>query len=364
MSIEPLLETMIARQASDLHVQAGAIPHLRIGGELYRLDAGPPADEELQAFVDAVIHPVARRDLQRKGSCDLAVSYGDARLRVNVFRQQGQLALAIRRLSLTVPGFDELNLPAQLQAIAERPRGLVLVAGTTSSGKSTTIAAMIGHINRTRKARILTVEDPIEYVHTPDRSLISQIEIGADTPDYEQALRQLLRQDPDAIMVGELREAVGIRVALRAADTGHLVFATVHAADARQTIERLIAMFPHEEHTFLLKQLSLNLAAVIAQRLGRSCDPQLKGGLIPAVEILRGTAVVRKCILEGRYDGLLQAMNNRDEGMQTFDNHLAELFRAKRIKEDEAKRLSSHPEALDMVLRGLTTRDSGRGLVR
>jgi twitching motility protein PilT len=251
----------------------------------------------------------------------------------------------------------------QLAEIAGVVRGLVLVAGTTSSGKSTTIAAMIGHINRARKCRIITVEDPVEYVHACDRALIAQVEIGSDSPDYEHAIRQVLRQDPNVIMIGELREAAGIRVALRAADTGHLVFATVHAADARQTVERLIAMFDPEERDLLLTQLSLNLQAVIAQRLA-AATAAAGGGLIPVVEILRGSPTVRKCVHEGRYDGLLQAMVNRDNAMQTFDQHLLDLYKAKRISGTEALRISTNPEALAMMLRGITTRDSQRGLVR
>ena len=363
MHIERLIDTMVAVGASDLHIQARAVPHLRLAGQMREVDCPPVSAEEIQVFVDQVISPYARRELNRRGSCDLAFTYGDARLRVNVFVQQSTHTLAIRRLSLTIPGFQEMHLPPQLAKIADLPRGLVLVAGTTSSGKSTTIAAMIGHINRTRKERIVTVEDPVEYVHTNDRSLIAQVEIGSDTPSYEQAIRQVLRQDPDVIMIGELRETIGIRVALRAADTGHLVFATIHAADARQTVERLIAMFDPSERELLLTQMAMNLQAVICQRLARS-TAAVGGGLLPVVEILRTTPVVRKCILESRYDGMLQAMVNRDSEMQTFDQHLSELYRAKQISGTEALRTSSNAEALALMLRGITTRDAQRGLVR
>lgn len=362
-NIERLLGTMEAQAASDLHLQAGATPHLRVAGELRPVDCPPATAEELADFVEAVLTPTARKTLARLGSCDLAVTYGPARLRVNVFRQQGTPALAIRRLSLTVPTLDELHLPAALGAIARVPRGLVLVSGTTSSGKSTTIAAMIGQINRTARRRIITIEDPVEYVQSSAHSLIAQVEIGPDSPDYDQALRQVLRQDPDVIMVGELREALGIRVALRAADTGHLVFATVHAADARQTVERLVAMFGPDERSLLLTQLSMNIQAVICQRLCKA-TAAAGGGLWPAVEFLRGTPVVRKCILEERYDGLYQAMMNRDNEMQTFDQHLVELYKAKRISGTEALRTSNNPEAVALMLRGITTRDTGRGLVR
>ena len=362
-SLERLLTTMLARRATDLHIQVGAVPAMRIEAQLRGVDAPPVTAEQVQAFADAVLDPVRRRDLQRQGSCDLAFTFGDSRLRVNIFRQQGGLALAIRRLNLTVPTIEQLNLPAQLVGITKARRGLVLVSGTTSSGKSTTLAAMIGQINRTRKERIITVEDPVEYIHTPDKSLIAQVEIGADSPSYTRAVRQVLRQDPDVILIGELRDPESIQVAIRAADTGHLVFAAVHAGDAVQTIERLIAMFGHDQHSLLLTQLSMNIQAVICLRLARATR-RAGGGLLPVVEILRGTPVVRKCVLDGRYEGIRQAMTNRDNEMQTFDQHLADLYKTKRISGTEALRTSTNPEALAMMLRGITTRDAQRGLVR
>ncbi len=327
------------------------------------MDCPPITEQDVQEFAEAVLDPYRRRDLERQGSCDLSFTFGDSRLRVNIFRQQGSLTLAIRRLNLEIPTIEQLNLPAQLVDITKAQRGLVLVSGTTSSGKSTTLAAMIGQINRTRRERIITIEDPVEYIHTGDKSLIAQVEVGSDTPSYTQGVRQVLRQDPDVILIGELRDPESIRVAIRAADTGHLVFAGVHAGDGVQTIERIIAMFGHEEHGLLLTQLSMNIAAVICLRLARATK-RSGGGLIPIVEILRGTPVIRKCILDGRYDGIRQAMTNRDNDMQTFDQHLADLYKAKRISGTEALRTSTNPEALAMLLRGITTRDTQRGLVR
>ena len=361
--IEQLLRTMLARQGTDLHLQAGDRPTMRVAGQLLDVDCPAPSSEQLAGFVDRILTPSCRGELARQGSCDLAFTFGDARLRVNVFTQQGTLALAIRRLNLVVPTCEQLHLPTQLEAIAASPRGLVLVAGTTSSGKSTTMAAMVGHINRTRKQRIITIEDPVEYVHASDRSVIAQVEVGSDSPSYTRAVRQVLRQDPDVILIGELRDSESIRVALRAADTGHLVFAAVHAGNACQTVERIIAMFGPDEHELLLTQLSMNIQAVICLRLARATR-RSGGGLFPAVEILRGTPVVRKCILEGRYEGIRQAMTNRDNEMQTFDQHLVELYRARRVSGTEALRLSSNREALAMMLRGITTRTSQRGLVR
>ncbi|NLF32558.1 MAG: PilT/PilU family type 4a pilus ATPase [Planctomycetes bacterium] len=363
MDMERLLRTMIAVDATDLHVQVGDPPAMRVAGSLRPVDAPAMDDAQMEAFVDAVLSPTDRRDLLRRGSCDLAFTYGPSRFRVNIFRQQGRLAAAVRRLNLTIPTVEQLNLPIQLEAIASANRGLVLVSGTTSSGKSTTLASMIGHINRTRQVRIITVEDPIEYIHASQCGLVAQVEIGPDTPTYTQAIRQVLRQDPDVILIGELRDPEGVQVALRAADTGHLVFAAVHAGTAVQTIERIIALFDAAERHLLLTQLSMNLRAVICQRLAPA-RPSVGVGLVPAVEILRGTPVVRKCILDGRYDGIVQAMANRDDGMQTFDQHLAELYHAKRISGLEALRTATNPEALTMMLRGIKTRDSRRGLVQ
>jgi len=363
MTIERLLKTMLATEATDLHVQAGAAPAMRVAGTMRVVGCPALGAEEIRGFVELILTPADRRDLARSGSCDLAFTFGDSRLRVNVFNQQGSLAMAVRRLDLAIPTVEQLNLPAQLAQIAEASRGLVLVAGTTSSGKSTTLAAMIGHINRTRRMRIITVEDPVEYIHASDRSLIAQVEIGPDTPTYTQAIRQVLRQDPDAILIGELRDPEGVQVALRAADTGHLVFAAVHAGTAVQTIERIIALFDPAERDLLLTQLSMNIRAVICQRLARATKAA-GGGLLPVVELLRGTGVVRKCILESRYEGISQVMTNRDEDMQTFDQHLAELYRDKRVSGAEALRTSSNPEALTMMLRGIKTRQSQRGLVK
>jgi len=362
MGMERLLKTMLATEATDLHVQTAAAPAMRIAGLMRAVECPALTADEIYEFVDHILSPADRGDLARTGSCDLAFTFGDSRLRVNVFTQQGSLALAIRRLDLAIPTAEQVNLPEQIPQIAESRRGLVLVAGATSSGKSTTLAAMIGHINRTRRMRIITVEDPVEYIHESDRSLIAQVEIGPDTPTYTQAIRQVLRQDPDVILIGELRDPESVQVALRAADTGHLVFAAVHAGNAVQTIERIIALFGPAERDLLLTQLSMNIRAVICQRLARA-TAKAGGGLLPVVEILRGTAVVRKCILESRYDGVLQAMINRDEGMQTFDQHLVELYRARRVSGTEALRNSSNPEALTMMLRGIKTRDSRRGLV-
>jgi twitching motility protein PilT len=235
-----------------------------------------------------------------------------------------------------------------------------LVTGTTGSGKSTTLAAMIDFLNRTKRLRIVTIEDPIEFVHTSQKSLIAQREIGRDTPSFSESLRRVLRQDPDVILVGELRDVETMRTAMQAADTGHLVFSTVHTTNAALTVQRLIALFPPDERELLLLQLSTNLSAVISQRLAK----RKSGGRIPVVEILRDTPVVRKAILDNRISSLSQAIANRDSGMQLFDQHLAELYNRGEITGTEALRLASNPEAVALAMKGISIGDTKGGLVR
>jgi twitching motility protein PilT len=268
--------------------------------------------------------------------------------------------MALRLVPITVMPFEELNLPHAVEEIAQAPRGLILVTGTTGSGKSTTLAAMINYVNTHRRDRIITIEDPIEFVHVSEKSLIAQRELGPDTPTFLAALRVALRQDPDVILVGELRDAETMRTALQAADTGHAVYSTIHTTNAAQTVQRIIALFPPDERDLLLMQLAGNLEAIISQRLARTTNNKDR---IPVVEILRNTPVVRKLILEGDAKSLPRAMANGDNGMQLFDQHLAKLWRAEIISGTEALRLASNPEAVSMIMKGLSTRDLASSLV-
>ena len=361
ITLRRLLRTAIENDASDLHVQAGSPPVLRINGRIHRIDCPALTTEQLAGFTESVLDDVSSRILAQEGSCDLAYMLdGQNRFRVNVFIQMSTPALAFRRLTTRVPTLEELNLPAAMREIACARRGLVLVAGMTSSGKSTTIAAMLGYINRNFARRIITIEDPVEYVHISEKSLVAQIDVGHDTRSYEDAIRHVLRQDPNVILVGEMRDVTSIRVALRAADTGHLVFATVHSTNVQQTVERIIAMFDSTQHALLLTQLALNIEAVIAMRLAHARG----GGRLPVCEILRGTSTVRKLIHENRVTAIPQALMNRDRGMQSFDQHLDDMFKARQITAEEAIRLATNPEALTMSMRGFTTRDMAKGLVR
>ncbi len=359
--LDRLFKLMLKQGASDLHLQAGAPPMLRVHGTLRAIELDPLTPEDAADIVRLVGPEQKRRELDRLGSIDFSYALpGEARFRVNVFNQQRTLAVVFRLVGLAIPSFESLNLPPVVKEIANAERGLLLLTGTTGSGKSTTIAAMIDHINDTRAQRIITIEDPVEYVHQSKKSMVAQVELGIDTPSFEEALRRVLRQDPDVILIGEMRDVETMKVAMRAADTGHLVFSTVHATNASQTIKRMVAMFPPAEHDLLLTQLANNLVAVVSQRLAR----QVSGdGRIPALEILRNTPIVEKLLLEGRFNDIPQAIANREMGMQLFDQHLAQLYQQKKIAGTEALKYASNPEACSLMMRGITTLDTGAAII-
>jgi twitching motility protein PilT len=272
------------------------------------------------------------------------------RFRCSAFNALGEPGIAMRPIRGDIPTIEELHLPTSIMDVALSQRGLTLVTGTTGSGKSTTLAAMVELINANYDVKIITVEDPIEYLHTSNRALISQIEVGNDSVSFDQALRQSLRQDPDVILIGELRDVETLRMALRAADTGHQVFATVHASRAAQTIERIIAMFPAAEHKVLLSQLAQSIEAIISQRLVVTRDGN---GRRPAVEILRGGPVTEKYILEGRLPELTEYVQSGESGMQSFDQHLLQMYNQHLITGKEALKNANRPEALATAMRGI-----------
>lgn len=296
MDLPELLQFATEKGASDVHLQTFAPPMLRIAGQMRPVETDELTGAEMKRLVTGVLPEAKHTELEKSAAYGLDFSHvipGLARFRCSVFQHLGQLGMVIRIIRLKIPSIDALNLPKVIHNIALARRGLTLVTGTTGSGKSTTLAAMIDLINRTHRSKIITIEDPVEYIHENHRSLISQLEVGADTPSFERALRQALRQDPDAILIGELRDTETLRIALHAADTGHQVFSTVHSANAPQTVERIIAMFPPSEHHLLLSQLAGSLEAIISQRLVTTRD----NNRCPAVEILRGSGVSEHYIL-------------------------------------------------------------------
>ncbi|MGD0388147.1 MAG: PilT/PilU family type 4a pilus ATPase [Tepidisphaeraceae bacterium] len=361
LSLHDFLKTCVKIGGSDLHLQEASTPMIRVDGRARFLDCPPPTAQAMKEYVDQIIaaqaEPENRRQiLDHKGAVDVAYNMPNvARFRTSVFHSREKFAVVMRRIVTKIPNFDELNLPPLVEGLANHHRGIVIVSGTTGCGKSTTLAAIIGKINRTRCERIITVEDPIEYQHENAKSLVSQVEVGTDSESYEYALRSMMRQDPDTILIGEMRDTFSLSTALRAADTGHLVFTTVHATNASMTIERMVSLFDVNQKELQQTQLGLNLVAVCCQRLAKRRDGK---GRVPVVEIMQSTPLVRKYILDGEYEKLKGTVGNKEGGCQSFDQHLTELFQKQIIDVAEAKRLASNVDALNLALRGIGNSDT------
>jgi len=359
LTLTDFLKTTVKVNGSDLHLQAGSVPMIRVDGRARFLDCPAPDDELMAEYVKELIREDKDRwhILEHKGAVDLsyAMKDGTARFRVNIFHSRQKYAIVMRRIITKIPNFDDLNLPPQVEGLADHHRGIVVVSGTTGSGKTTTLAAIIGKINRTRAERIITIEDPIEYQHENQKSLVSQVEVGTDSESYEYGLREMMRQDPDTILIGEIRDSFSLSTALRAADTGHLVFTTVHATNASMTIERMVSLFDPAQKELQQAQLGMNLVAVCCQRLAKKREGK---GRVPIVEIMMSTPLVRRQILDGEYEKLKGAVGNREAGSQSFDQHLTELFQKQIIDVNEAKRLASNVDALNLALRGITNSDT------
>lgn len=352
MDYNQLLKFAVDNNASDLHIQAGSPPMLRIAGETRFVNSPALSGEEARNFVLSLLPENRKADADKAIISGIDFSYqhpNSARFRCSAYSQVGRYGIVMRIIKGRIPVIADLKLPNVIHEIALSQRGLTLVTGTTGSGKSTTLASMIDLINETYRSKIITIEDPIEFVHVNKKALVSQLEVGADTPSFEQALRQALRQDPDVILVGEMRDVETLRMALRAADTGHQVFSTLHSANAPQAIERIIAMFPPEEYNTLLSQLSASIEAIISQRLVITSG----GTRRPAVEVLRGTPVSEKFIREKRLGELLTYIETGESEMQSFDQHLLKMYQEQAITGTEAMRWATNPEALGMGLRGI-----------
>jgi twitching motility protein PilT len=352
MDFQTLLRFAVEHDASDVHIQAAAAPRMRIAGQVRAVEMDAVTNEDLHGFIASILPEAKRADVDAAivGGLDFSHAVpGMARFRCSAYSHLGKVGITMRVIRTEVPSIENLHLPKAVHDVALARRGLTLVTGTTGSGKSTTLAAMIDLINQTYRTKIITIEDPIEYVYASKKALISQLEVGSDTPSFEQALRQALRQDPDVILVGELRDVETLRMALRAADTGHQVFSTVHSANAPQTVERIIAMFPPAEHQLLLSQLAGSVEAIISQRLVKLSE----GGRRPAVEMLRGNAVTEKLILENRLGEISAHMERGESGMQTFDQHLLQMYDEDLIRTTEALRWASQPDALSRRIRGV-----------
>jgi twitching motility protein PilT len=356
LSLKEILETAMAKEASDIHLKAGLVPVIRKHGKLRPLGQGHAqlSAKDLEKMAAEILDDEQLQHFQkyREVDCGYGVP-GIGRFRINIFKQRGSVRMVIRTISTQVPSIEELHLPAVLKKISDFERGLVLVTGITGSGKSSTLAAIINEINNTKNKHILTIEDPIEYLIRDKRSIISQREIGQDTTTFSAALRAGLRQDPDVILIGEMRDRDTIETALTAAETGHLVLSTVHTVDAQESINRILAAFEHHQHGQVRRQLAGVLKAVISQRLCRKKD---KSGFVPAVEILIMNQRVRETIEEAeRTVSLRQIMEeSRDSfGMQTFDQSLADLVEEGAVDMDEALRMSTNPDDFQLRFSGV-----------
>jgi twitching motility protein PilT len=358
LSLLDFLRQCIKLGGSDVHLQAASVPMIRVDGRPRYLAVPETTDQQMIEYTNEVFKDPAKREIfEKRGAVDLAYAMPDksARFRTNVFHSRERMAMVMRRIVTKIPNFDELNLQPQIEKLADFHRGLVVVSGTTGSGKTTTLAALIGKINRTRAERIITVEDPVEYQHDNARSMVSQIEVGTDSESYEYALREMMRQDPDTILIGEIRDIFSLSTGLRAADTGHLVFTSIHATNAPMTVERMVSLFDPDQKLLQQAQLGMNLLAVVCQRLAKRRDGV---GRVPVVEIMMATPLVRKYILEGEFEKLKGAVGNRESGSQSFDQHLTEMFQRQVIDVAEAKRLASNIDALNLALRGITNSDT------
>jgi twitching motility protein PilT len=347
--IDPWLELLYERRGSDLLLATGSPPRVRVDGDLCPVPGTEPMrGAEIADLVHGLITADQRAILEEYLDVDFSMTWRNlARLRGSAFHQRGDIALALRMIPSEIPTFDELGLPPIAEWIARLPRGLVLLTGPTGSGKSTTLASVIDRINATRQLHILTIEDPIEYVHQHNLSAVNQREIGVDSPSFERALRSALREDPDVLLVGEMRDLESIQLALTLAETGHLVFSTLHTNDASQAIDRIIDVFPAFRQEQIRVQLAACLGAVIAQRL----LPKIGGGMVASFEILVANHPVRNLIREGKTNQLLNVITtNQQEGMCTMEMSLVDLIQSEICTYDDAMTISAHPKELDRLL--------------
>lgn len=356
MTFKEMIQQMLNNNASDIHLRVGLRPTLRIDGRLHAADDQVLMPQDMEKILSQILTETQLQKFHQKREMDLALSISKmGRFRINLYKQRGTVGIAIRQVNTIIPTFEELNLPTIVRDISNARHGLIIVTGTTGSGKSTTLASMIEYINSTRAENILTIEDPIEYIYRDKKSIISQREVGGDTDSFATALRHAFRQDPDIVLIGEIRDADTMGIALTAADTGHLVLTTLHTMNAVETISRIISFFPPHQHQQIRLLLAGTLKSVVCQKLlPRSDGP----GRVPAVEIMVSTASIRECIIDQmKTPQILDLVESGtiQYGMQSFDQSLMKLFRSGLITYEEAIAHSTNPDDFDLRCKGITS---------
>jgi twitching motility protein PilT len=357
--LNKFFKAAIKMRASDVHLKVGQPLKLRLFGELKKTKGEIMTPQRIEELVFGILSPAQKETFLEHGTLDFAHEIeGEHRFRTNIFRQRGMISLAARRVNTLIPPFEELHLPVILERICEARQGLILVVGPTGCGKTTTIASMIDHINRTRSCHIITVEDPIEYLFKDDKAIVSQREIGLDVKDFEEALTYLMRQDPDVVFIGEMRDSKTVSAGMRAVETGHLVFGTMHSSNAAQCVHRLLDLFPQNERNLVRQTLSIAIRAIVSQVLLPCLIEDVDR--IPAVEILIANAAVRKFISEGREADLPNVIrSSTEEGMQDLTYNLCELVNNGSVNPKDAYKQAPNTEELKMALKGIKTTASG-----
>jgi len=352
--LKDFLRIMVKEQASDLILKVGGCPAVRVAGVIRFLGDTPLTAEMLNSYLHEVLPDSGKEEFHRDGAADVAVAVpGVGRFRANAFHQCGEIGFVFRSIKNEIPSFKDLNLPVEpLKRLASLKRGMVLATGIAGSGKSTTLAAMIEFVNRNMNKHIITIEDPIEFMFEDRRSIVNQREIGTDVASFPLALRQAVRQSPDVILIGEMRDQDTVSAAISAAETGHLVFSTLHTVNSVQTVERIITFFPPHQHDLIRLQLALNLAGVVSMRLIKTKEGS---AMVPAVELLINTPTVREMLEQGRTRSLPKALSEGSYyGTMTFNQSLIRLFQAGNISLEDALASSDNPDELKMEMRGIT----------
>ncbi len=362
-SLQKILSYAVKNGASDIHLTVGSPPAVRIDGAVRFTEAEALTPKDTVEFAKEIMTESQYEHFMRTGDADLAYGVsGLGRFRVNVLRQRGSLGLVMRHVRGKVLGFEDLHLPPVMERIADMARGLVLITGTTGSGKSTSLASIVDWINERKRLHIVTLEDPIEFLHRNKKSIVTQREMSIDTKDFYVALRAMMREDPDVILIGEMRDAETFQAAMSAAETGHLVFSTLHTTNAMLTIDRILDMFPSDMHAQVRSQISLQLRASVAQRLVPTADGK---GRVPAIEVMLNNPGIASLIKENNLKQIPTAIaSGAEDGMQTFNMSLAQLVRAKLIKMEDAEIASDNPDELKMNLQGIKLSQSRGGILR